>query len=196
MKGLDDMTSRQERGGSDTPDIPLRLRPASGGRAVLGIDPGRHGAAALLRVWPDRDRPRLEALLDASDYAGVANVVPHADLTVIEGQQASPQMGVNSAFGLGLSYGRVLEAVMGNREGEVAVIFPTAWKGSYGLAGGMSGKLAGLRLAEELLVEEKRRWPRLFTRPDQADAVLLAWWGWRKRLLARGAQELQAAGES
>jgi hypothetical protein len=159
---------------------------------VLGIDPGRQGAAALLRVWPDRDRPRLEALLDADDYAGVGSVAPHADLTVIEGQQASPQMGVTSAFGLGLSYGRVLEAVMSHREGEVAVVWPTAWRGSYGLAGGIAGKLAGVRLARELLTEEVARWPRLFTRPDQADAVLLAWWGWRHGLLARAVQELQA----
>jgi hypothetical protein len=159
---------------------------------VLGIDPGEQGAVALILARPGCDRPRLGELVDASNRAAWWQLIPEADLVVIEGQQASPQMGVSSAFRLGQAYGRLLEAVEAGARGEAVIAYPTGWRGSYGLPGGEKGKVAGIALAEQLL-EGSRRAVR---RHDQADAVLLAWWGWRKHLLARAMQELQAAGES
>ena len=42
------------------------------GWTVLGIDPGAHGACAMLRAWRGRERmPQLEALADTSDLVRV-----------------------------------------------------------------------------------------------------------------------------
>ena len=120
---------------------------------------------------------------------------------VVEAQQASPQMGRSSAFRLGQAYGGVLEAVEADAAqggAKVKLVFPTAWRGSYGLAGGKTGKSDGIDLVDVLLAAQSGSdfGSAMVESHDQADAVLLAWWGWRKHLLARAMQELQAAGES
>lgn len=186
----DDRTARQVSAGCDSVVAPLRLRlDEQEGWLVLGIDPGERGAAALVRAWPDRYRPELEGLTDASELEEVQELATQADLVVVEGQQASPQMGVVSAFRLGQAYGRLQEAVEAVAWDRVVVVPPTAWKGAYGLVGGKEGKVAGVRLANRLLDGRGE----LLRRHDQADAVLLGWWGWRHRLLARVMQELQAS---
>ena len=210
--GLQDKTTRQARTGRDAAAGVLGLegvgaavhpfRTSRGGRGwtVLGVDPGEQGAAALIRVWPGTARPTLDTLVDADDRKAV-RLLARADLVVIEGQQASPQMGVSSAFRLGQAFGGLLEAVEAVARGEVVVTYPAAWRGSYGLAGGKAGKVAGVELVRELLQHQSATSYRpkdgvVVERHDQADAVLLAWWGWRKHLLARALQELQVAGES
>ena len=191
LKTLQDTSSGQTVAGGDVPGAASGLRPTRAW-AVLGIDPGVHGAVALILAWPGRHRPQLGELVDVSNRAAWWQLIPEADLVVVEGQQASPQMGVSSAFRLGQAYGGVLEAVEAGARGQTVIAYPTGWRGSYGLPGGEKGKVAGIALAEQL-IEGSRRAVR---RHDQADAVLLAWWGWRKHLLARAMQELQAAGES
>jgi len=156
------------------------------GWLVLGIDPGEQGAVAMILAYAGCDRPQLGELLDASDRRAVRRLVAEADLVVIEGQQASPQMGVSSAFRLGQAYGALQEAVAAGARGEAVIAYPAAWRGSYGLPGGEKGKVEGIRLVEALL-----RSKGVVGRHDQADAVLLAWWGWRHRLLARAMQALQ-----
>ena len=160
---------------------------------VLGVDPGEQGAVASILARPGCDRPQLGELVDAGNQSAVRRLASIADLVVVEGQQASPQMGVSSAFRLGQAYGRLLEAVEAGaavRGVQVAVPPPAAWRGSYGLAGGKSGKLAGVELTARLLQGQDDA-VEAISRHDQADAVLLAWWGWRKHLLARVTQELQ-----
>jgi len=158
---------------------------------VLGIDPGEQGAVALILAYAGCDRPQLGELVDASDRRTVRRLVAEADLVVIEGQQASPQMGVSSAFRLGQAYGALQEAAAAGARGEVMIAYPAVWRGAYGLAGGGKGKVDGVELVETLL-----RSRHAVSRHDQADAVLLAWWGWRTRLLARAVQELQGEGQS
>jgi hypothetical protein len=147
------------------------------GYTILGIDPGERGAVALLRAWRGRDEPQLDALGEASDARRVRQLVPEADLIVMEGQSASPQMGVAGAFSLGQATGRLQEAVQAGLRGQVVVTYPSRWKASYGLLWG--GKADSLKLASRLLGTEGA-----LTRHDEAEAVLLAWWGWRNVLLA------------
>jgi hypothetical protein len=164
---------------------------------VLGVDPGEHGAAALITAWPGCARPRLDELCPLFAKDALRALAAEADLVIVEAQQASPQMGRSSAFRLGQAYGSVLEAVEAGAVqsgAKVVKAFPTVWRGSYGLAGGKSGKADGIELTDTLLLGQEAA--GLIERHDQADAVLLAWWGWRKHLLARAMQELQAAGES
>jgi len=156
------------------------------GWVVLGIDPGAQGAVALLRCWRGRDRPQLEALGEARDARRVRQLVPEADLVVVEGQSASPQMGVVGAFSLGMATGRLQEAVEAGLRGKAVTAYPARWRASYGLRGGSVGKADGMALVIRLLETEAA-----VHRHDEADAVLLAWWGWRHVLLA----EMPKAGE-
>jgi Holliday junction resolvasome RuvABC endonuclease subunit len=145
---------------------------------VLGIDPGKNGAAALIRVeagvitqghvWPIV----LELL---------APLVTEASLVVVEAQHASPQQGVRSAFALGLAYGGVRGALAAVPNLKVVYVQPTVWRGAYGLGGGPAGKAAGVAMAREILQQPER----VLTH-DEADAVLLAWYGWRNILRPEG----------
>jgi hypothetical protein len=146
---------------------------------VLGIDPGLQGAVALLRVRFDRDRPQLEALADVADMERVRELVREADVVVMESQQASPQMGVVSAFTLGVTAGRLWEAARGVKGVEPCLVAPSRWRASYGLAGGPGGKAGGMGLVAALLGVENA-----VSRHDEADAVLLAWWGWKNVIIA------------
>jgi hypothetical protein len=157
---------------------------------ILGIDPGERGAAALLRCGGSA-RPRLEGMCDAIDLAKLLPLAARAELVITESQAASPGMGVVSALSLGRAAGRLqgaLEAFLGHRGRMIA---PARWKASYGLAGGKVGKVDGLALARELLRPGADACDRL-ERHDQADAILIAWWGWRN-VLAPGGQGVQAA---
>ena len=176
---------------------------------VLGIDPGLEGAAALLRVAaaaaadtmalhagvmdaavalaaagrarrPDLlvTPPTLERLVGADDLAALAEMAARADLVVVEAQSASPQMGVASAFRLGEATGRVHGVLAAAGARKVSVVTPGVWRGAYGLSGGKDGKAAGLALADALLGGHSA-----LKRHDEADAVLLAWWGYRHLLL-------------
>jgi Holliday junction resolvasome RuvABC endonuclease subunit len=98
----------------------------------------------------------------------------NAVLVVVEAQHASPQMGVRSAFALGRAYGAVRGALAVLEPRAVVYVQPAVWRGAYGLGGGAAGKEAGVALVRDILREPER----VLTH-DQADAVLLAWWGWR-----------------
>ena len=138
---------------------------------ILGIDPGVDGAVALIRVaggvitqghvWPIV----LELL---------APLVTEASLVVVEAQHASPQMGTRSAFALGQAYGAVRGAMAGLNHPWVEYVQPAVWRGAYGLGGGAAGKAAGIAMARDVLREPDRPLTH-----DEADAVLLAWYGWR-----------------
>jgi len=160
---------------------------AESGWTVLGIDPGKGGAVALIRCWWGRDRPQLDAVGEAVDSRRVRQLVPEADLVVVEGQQASPQMGVVGAFSLGRATGRLQEAVEAGLRGRAVEVWPARWRASYGLRGGPAGKAEGVGLVERLLGTDAVH------RHDEADAVLLAWWGWRHVLLADASLTQQGA---
>ena len=137
---------------------------------ILGIDPGINGATALIRV---------EAGVITHRHIGPVNLArpPPAALVVVEAQHASPQMGVRSAFALGQAYGAVRGFLAASGHPAVVYVQPAVWRGSYGLGGGAAGKQAGVAMARDILREPDRPLTH-----DEADAVLLAWWGWRNVL--------------
>jgi Holliday junction resolvasome RuvABC endonuclease subunit len=137
---------------------------------ILGIDPGGSGAGAFIRV---------EAGVIAGCHIGPIDfhlLVPLAvaQLAVVEAQHSSPQQGVRSAFALGQAYG-IVRGLLAPRPGlRVEYVQPAVWRGAYGLGGGAAGKAAGVAMAREILREPDRPLTH-----DEADAVLLAWYGWR-----------------
>ena len=140
---------------------------------ILGIDPGVNGAAALIRVAAGAI---AHCHIGPVNLARLASIpLAHAaTLVVVEAQHASPQMGVRSTFALGLAYGAVRGALAGLNHPWVEYVQPAVWRGSYGLGGGAAGKQAGIAVARELLGNHDRALSH-----DEADALLLAWWGWR-----------------
>ena len=140
---------------------------------VLGIDPGVNGAAALIRAMPKAGAIAQNIIVSLADpWFPLAS--RDVRLIVVEAQHASPQMGTRSAFALGLAYGGVRGALVASGHPAVVYVQPAVWRGSYGLGGGAAGKDAGVALARDVLREPER----VLTH-DEADAVLLAWWGWR-----------------
>jgi hypothetical protein len=144
-----------------------------------GIDPGVRGALVTLEMEHGWGRPRLmECLdLDGSDasFGRARRMLERSCVIVVERQQASPQMGRGSAFELGRQVGLV-RGMLGTLGLTPVMVSPTVWRGSFGLGGGADGKAAGMALAAELLGADAD-WA--LYRHDIADAVLLAWWGWR-----------------
>jgi Holliday junction resolvasome RuvABC endonuclease subunit len=140
---------------------------------VLGIDPGKNGAAALIRVEAG---VIAQCFIEAwtIEHQRPLALAARARLIVVEAQHASPQMGVRSAFALGLAYGGVRGALAVAGHPAVVYVQPAVWRGSYGLSGGAAGKQAGVTMAREILREPERPLTH-----DEADAMLLAWWGWR-----------------
>jgi len=138
---------------------------------VLGIDPGKNGAAALIRVAGGAIVDSVIAPLFDRWFLWLT---PRIKLVIVEAQHASPQQGVRSAFALGQAYGAVRGVLAAVPNLKVEYIQPAVWRGSYGLGGGAAGKVAGVAMARELLHEPERPMTH-----DEADAVLLAWYGWR-----------------
>jgi Holliday junction resolvasome RuvABC endonuclease subunit len=138
---------------------------------VLGIDPGMNGAAALIRVEAG---VITQCRAGAIDPERLHVFTRSTALVAVEAQHASPQMGVRSAFALGQAYGAVRGVLVASGHPAVVYVQPAVWRGAYGLAGGAAGKAAGIALARELLQQPDRALTH-----DEADAVLLAWWGWR-----------------
>jgi hypothetical protein len=127
-------------------------------------------------------RPRLLSVVDTAALAVIAGMAERADVIVMERQQASAQMGRGSAFALGHAAGMVEGVVLVNATVPVSRVAPVTWRTAFGLGGGAGGKPVGHALALELLETAAER--ELVSRHDEADAVLLAWWGWRHVALA------------
>jgi len=144
---------------------------------ILGIDPGKNGAAALIRV--DAGAIAQCFIMPLTDQWRTLTL--NAALVIVEAQHASPQMGVRSAFVLGQAYGAVRGVLAALSPPRVFYIQPTVWRGSYGLRGGAAGKAAGIAMARDVLREPDRPLTH-----DEADAVLLAWYGWRNILRPEG----------
>jgi Holliday junction resolvasome RuvABC endonuclease subunit len=68
-----------------------------------------------------------------------------------------------------------VEGALGKK---ATLIPPGRWKASYGLSGGNGGKVDSMRMVERLLGVNGA-----VNRHDEAEAVLIAWWGWRNILL-------------
>jgi Holliday junction resolvasome RuvABC endonuclease subunit len=144
---------------------------------VTGVDPGKSGAAAWIQdgklkaVYPfkgDLNRCRLYPVIEP------------IGIVYIETVTASPQMGVVSAF----TFGRYAEAVETSayvHDLKINKVRPATWQNAIGcFAEGDKKKL--YERAKELFPTQHKE--RMFNK-DTADAVLIAYYGWRCELINR-----------
>lgn len=136
---------------------------------VLGVDPGKSGALALLierKLVDVVDMPDL----DASIAAQVGLWLP-LEVAVVEQVHAMPRQGVTSSFNFGRSLG-VIVGILAAFEVPVKWAPPATWKRGLGLK---ADKTSSRRRAAEL-------WPHMassFTRikdDGRAEAALIAHW--------------------
>ncbi len=138
---------------------------------VLGIDPGRNGAAALLvgtelqevHGLPDT-LPALEALL-LRDLPAVAGVV-------LEKPIAMPHQSVRSTATVFRGFGH-LEALLGVKGCPVLQVAPSKWKKTLDLG---PDKTAARNMAGQLFPDAAHLFARVKD-DGRAEASLLAWWG-------------------
>ena len=110
----------------------------------IGIDPGKHGAYAIIdedstaQVWP----------WDDSEFAtrmrGL-NHLPHV-MACVEKVGAMPGQGVNSMFNFGKSAGYI-EGVLTALGIPYQLILPKKWKGEFGLN---SDKVESVKVCKQL----------------------------------------------
>nr|WP_312991073.1 hypothetical protein [Brevundimonas diminuta] len=101
---------------------------------ILGIDPGKNGALALIdtETWTlaitDMPREPGRSGKEAVSPGGVgqAIIAAHPDYVVIEDVWSSPQMGVTSAFNFGRALG-ILEGA-GAARSMLTKVRPQEWK--------------------------------------------------------------------
>jgi crossover junction endodeoxyribonuclease RuvC len=163
---------------------------------ILGIDPGIGGGIAALT-------PEAAAVLDVPtlvrevngkskrriDPAGLARVLSGLDLrgalAFVERAQATPQMGVSSAFGYGEAFGLVV-GVLAHAGVEMRFVAPGKWKRDMGLVvkgnrsigeeGHAYDKEPALELARKLYPQLRAELIRAKDN-GRADALLIAHWG-------------------
>jgi crossover junction endodeoxyribonuclease RuvC len=154
---------------------------------IIGIDPGKEGAIALIdghKLVHVIDMPLLKLKKGTkvcghtlhSQLADMLHPWPPIDLAVIEAVHATPQMGVTSAFDFGRSFAMVEMAIIA-RGIRLEYVQPQAWKKALGLNADKSGSLALARA----------KWPdsvsfKLKKHEGRAEAALIAAWARRAGL--------------
>lgn len=166
---------------------------------VLGIDPGKHGALALLDSYGEilwvEDMPLVGNQVDARELADlVFDAVSGTGegngecIAVIEDVHSSPQMGVVGAFSFGKSLGIVL-GVCAAEAVRIEMVSPHRWKAAMRLnvptAKGTKNTFGRTGTAAKELARARAidRWPRSRERfknkkdADRAEAALIGlWW--------------------
>lgn len=140
---------------------------------ILGIDPGKKGAFALLDTGTNRvttqDMPDtlqgLQALLIA---------LPPVHVCVLEQIHAGPQMARRTVGVMFEGYGQ-LKAALFWQGIPVRTIRPADWKGALNIP---ADKSAARRRACEFFPDDADQWAR--AKDDgRAEAALIAWYGMR-----------------
>lgn len=142
---------------------------------VVGIDPGKTGAIALL------DDGAVVAIIDmpedSSTLAHVLEPLPTRATYVIEKVNAMPRggvkMGAQSMYNFGFGCG-VIEGVLAAQHRALCYVTPQTWKRRAGLIG--EPKESSLMLARELH-PEARAWLTLKKHHGRAEAILIADFG-------------------
>jgi crossover junction endodeoxyribonuclease RuvC len=132
---------------------------------IVGIDPGKNGAVALLG-----DTIRLYKM---PDFGGLSCLLEGCDFIVLEKVHSMPGQGVRSTFSFGMRYGMALEAVSGSGI-PYKLVSPQTWKRQFSLTG-LPKDAARLKAIE--LFPELREQLKLKKDVDKADALLLALYG-------------------
>ena len=139
---------------------------------IIGIDPGKTGAAAHIKDGVLLDVRPFKGEIDNCRLVGIP---PYEPVTYfIERVTASPQMGVVSAF----TFGRWAEAVECSALMSgfpVHLIRPQVWQNAIGVfSGGDKNRL--YRYAKKIF---PRQYEMKMFNQATADAVLIAFYGWR-----------------
>lgn len=147
---------------------------------ILGVDPGRKGALAL--VAPDGALIDVVDMPDATGSALGAHLADflddHAPHTIgcawVEKVHAMPGQGVTSMFNFGANYGGIC-TLLGGLRIRVEVVSPNRWKKAMGVT---ADKRSSRDLAAARWPEHAARFARV--RDDgRAEAALLAEYGRR-----------------
>ncbi len=160
------------------------------GKYILGIDPGYSGAAA----WYNIADKRVEKLMlmplkpigggvlvsekrNEIDLGKISMAINPDEIRfcVIERVNASPQMGVVSAFRFGEGFGQICGVLAANGV-DVRGVYPSAWKTAMNLS---SDKSDSVRLASSLFPEWAKTFAAGKKSADLAEAALLAFYGVR-----------------
>lgn len=159
-----------------------RPNPAHGPTApsagiVIGVDPGKTGAIALLdehgQLIDAFDMPEIGGKVSPYLLADADNWADNRfGVVIIEDVHAMPKQGVTSAFGFGRSFG-VVEGVFAAAGRPCRYVTPAKWKRDLGLT---ADKHMSRRRAIELWPERAQLFAR--ARDDgRAEAALIAhWW--------------------
>jgi crossover junction endodeoxyribonuclease RuvC len=149
----------------------------TGDHIIVGVDPGKTGAIALLdphgRLIDAYDMPVVDGRVSAPLLAGYEGwrSTPERFVAVIEDVHAMPGQGVTSMFSFGRSLG-VAEAVFGTLGVRVEYVSPQRWKKALGLG----------RDKDDSRMQAIEHWPAeadLFARKKdngRAEAALIALW--------------------
>ena len=140
---------------------------------VLGIDPGRKGAIAVLDTdtlqvvthdMPE-NTPALHDLI-----AGL----PQVRICVLEQLHAGPQMSRSTIGAMFEAYG-ILKGALSWRSIAVQTVRPSVWKPSLNVP---ADKSAARRRASEFFPDCADQW-KLAKHDGRAEAAMLAWYGLR-----------------
>ena len=162
---------------------------------VIGIDPGIHGAISMVidDVAHVTDTPTVERKIsgktkrrvDAFELSDVlsAFAMP-GSIAYVERAQASPHMGVSSAFAYGEAFGMVV-GVLANLNIDTRFVSPAVWKREMGLVKHGTRELGRDEEREKgsALELARKLYPRLGDKlarakdDGRADALLIAHWG-------------------
>jgi crossover junction endodeoxyribonuclease RuvC len=152
---------------------------------VIGVDPGIHGAVAVLtqdgKLVEVFDMPTMEVKVGKATKNRIspellaAELRGRAEYTVaayIESVSASPQMGVTSAFAFGEALG-IVKGVLAAMHIPVTLVPPAKWKRDMNLNQSKDGSRAkAIALWPAQAGEFKR-----VKDADRAEACLIAHWG-------------------
>ena len=151
---------------------------------IVGVDPGKTGALALLsdagNLIAVEDMPVVGAIISPVLLAEIVHnwIDPFADppygTAVVEDVHAMPKQGVASMFSFGRSLG-VAEGVLAGEGLAIQYVSPAKWKRALGLT---NDKGASRRRAIELFPHLGSQFKRVKD-DGRAEAALIAWWHWK-----------------
>lgn len=138
---------------------------------IVGVDPGRNGAIAVL----DTDSRRVICHDMPSTTLGLHDLIaslPSIKHAAVERPFYPAHVGTKSVATMAFNYG-VLLGALAWRSIPVIEVAPARWKKSLNLS---SSKAASREQASRIFPDDAHQWKRV--RDDgRAEAALIAWWG-------------------
>lgn len=143
---------------------------------TVGIDPGLHGAIALLdgpgMLVAVHDMPTVDKLVSAQELNLLEGWrIGDFGTVVIEDVHSMPKQGVASSFNFGVSKGIVI-GVFAASNRPIRYVSPGKWKRALSLG---ASKDAARRRAQELWPEQAHLFSRVKD-DGRAEAALIAYW--------------------